>query len=214
MIIPLVFALINKRLVWAIVLVLSIFLTTSTTGIVTSFLVLAAYIFTQKIGKTAVLLFFIAGCGLFYAFTHFSEFEAGRDKIDNTNLESNIRLSQGQYVVSTMKFDEMFFGAKYSSPYNYCIRAHRAMRVVIYGENIFMSTFWWMLLRFGVIGLVLYLNIYWMIYRKSKLTLIYLAYICAIIFSSALCIGPNYIYSLIILLAIAHNYPNKKQIQK
>jgi hypothetical protein len=214
MIIPLVFALIQKRIVWAVVLMLSIFLTTSTTGIVTSFIVLAVYIFTQKIGKNSVVLFIVAGVGLFYAFTHSSAFEAGREKIDNTDIETNIRLAQGQYIVSTMKFDEMFFGTKYSTPYDYCIRASRAPRVIIYGgESIYMSTFWWILFRFGIIGLALYLNVYWMIYRKSKLTLIYLAYLCAIIFSSALCIGASYTYSLIVLLVIANNYPNKEEIQ-
>ena len=49
MYLPLAFSLIERKFIWTAAIILSEFLTTSTTGLLTSFIVLIVYVFTQKV---------------------------------------------------------------------------------------------------------------------------------------------------------------------
>lgn len=204
MICPLALALIKKQYVWSIIIIISIFLTTSTTGLVVSFVMLAMSLFANKIKTGSIIGILAVGVGLFYVLTHFSAFEYGVNKLETTDIERNVRLAQGPYIVSTMHSDEYLFGASYSTPYNYC-RAGRASDVIFYGESVYMSTFWVMILLYGIIGLILYLNIYYRLFKSSKATLPLLASLFATFFSSGYAIGGTYVFTLILLLVIARN---------
>lgn len=204
MIFPLAFSLIERKYIWTVILILSIFLTTSTTGLVVSFVLLGMSIFgTGKFKLYRTLFILLIGAGLFYALTNIEAFQYGVDKFENTDIEQNIRLVQGPYIVSTMTSGEMIFGAPYGSAYRYClVRAHN---VVFYGESVFMSTFWLMILRFGIVGLVLYLNVYYQLLRKTRLIMPLVVCIIAMLFSNPDGIGSTYTFSLILLLCIANN---------
>jgi hypothetical protein len=205
MICPLALSLIEKKYLWAIALILSIFLTTSTTGLVLSFVLLGASLFIQKKIKIKTSLgLLIIGGGLFFALTHFDVFEAGVEKVENTDASTNVRLSQGPHIVSTMYPSEWLFGAFYGTVYSYC-KSGRAPMVEYYGESVYMSTFWMMILLYGVIGLVLYLNIYYKLFKSSKATWPLLACLFATLFSSGYGISGTYVFTLILLLVVARN---------
>lgn len=202
MICPLFFALEEKKYWWSILIIISVFLTTSTTGIAVSFIMLTVSLLKSrnKLSSSTLLLVVIGVC-LFFALTRFEAFSAGVEKIENTEVSTNVRLSQGPYVVGTMHTSEFVFGAPYSTPYNYCI-AGRAPEVQFYGESVYMSTFWQMILLYGVIGLLLYLNIYYHIFKRSRITWPLVVSLCAVMFSSNYSIGNNFIYTLIVLLVL------------
>lgn len=201
MICPLFFALADKKYIWVVILILSMFLTTSTTGLILSFVILGVSALSErkvKIGAWIVTI--LIGGGLYIAVTNMSAFEAGIEKFENTDVTTNVRLSQGVYVVGTMNPSEYIFGVPYSTAYNYC-KAGRAPNVVIYAESVYMSTFWELLLLFGIVGLVLYLNIYLQLLRLSRKTLTLVSALFVVLFSSSIGIGVTFVFTLIILLA-------------
>ena len=201
---PLALSMMDRKWSWSATLILSIFLTTSTTGLVLSFLLMGMTLFGNRLRKGTMVAVVVLAGAMFYSLTHFDAFNAGVEKFENTNTETNVRLSQGIYVVSTMEPAEFIFGAPYSSTYSYC-KSGRAPNVVYYGESVFMPTFWLMILCYGIAGLLLYLNIYWKIYKTSKKTMPYIVCLIAVMFSSGYCIEGLYIFTLIFLLVIARS---------
>ena len=144
---------------------------------------------------------------MLFALTHVEAFKGSTEKLDNTDVETNMRLSQGPYVVSTMNFDEMILGTQYSSAYQYC-SAGRAPYVVFYDEEVFMSTTWKLILIYGVVGLLLYLTFYYKIAKGNRETVPLVVCLIAVMFSSGYGLGLSFVYSGIPLLLLYY----KKQI--
>ena len=207
MYVPLAFSLIEKKYIWSFIIILANFLTTSTTGILTSFIMLGVYVFSQKISLKIRILVIMLGAILFLSLANVEAFQAGVSKMEETDTESNIRLSQGPYIVSTMQQDEYLFGASYHDAYHYCL-AGRAPMVVFYTESVFMSTFWFILLHYGVTGMVLYLMFYFRFIKKERETLPLIACLIATMFSSGYGVGPNFVYTSICLFMIVQSKTN------
>lgn len=211
---PLAFSLIDKKYIWTIVMIMSIFLTTSTTGIFVSFIMLfVSLINHRKLNKKTIFFVGLIIVSSFFALTRFEAFEYGMEKLEDTDYESNVRITQGPYVVGTMEAGEYVFGVPYSSAYNYC-KSGRALSVSTYGKSVYMSTFWMMLLLYGVVGLVLYLNVYYRIFKKSRDTWPLIACLCGVLFSSGYGFGVFYTYTTIVLLAISNGSKKVSQSLK
>lgn len=206
MYIPLIFSLIDRKFFWTVIIIVSEFLTTSTTGLLTSFIMLIAYIFTQKVSLKIRFFTLLLGGAMFFSLTHIEAFKGSTEKLDNTDVETNMRLSQGPYVVSTMTLDEMVCGVPFSSAYQYC-SAGRAPYVVFYDEEVFMSTTWKLILIYGFIGLYLYLLFYYKLARGNRETIPLVVCLVAVMFSSGYGIGLSFVYSGIPLLLLY--YKNK-----
>lgn len=201
---PLAFSLIDKKYIWTFIIILANFLTTSTTGILTSFILLGVYVFTQKVSFKVRLLVIMLGAILFVSLTNVEAFQAGVSKLEETDTESNIRLAQGPYIVSTMHQHEYLFGAAYHDAFHYCL-AGRAPMVVFYTESVFMSTFWLILLHYGVTGMILYLLFYYRFIKIDRATLPLIVCLVATMFSSGYGVGPNFVYTSIILFMIVQS---------
>lgn len=202
---PLTLSLMDRKYPWAIVMILSVFLTTSTTGIFVCFIMLFVSLINQRrISKKTVIMVGMIMVISYFSLTRFEVFEYGINKIEDTDAETNVRLSQGPYVVSTMKSGEFIFGAPYSSPFRYC-KAGRAPFVRYFGESVFMSTFWQLILLYGVVGLCFYLNIYYKLFKKSRDTWPLLVCLCVVLFSSGYMLGVFYTFTTIVLLALSKN---------
>lgn len=203
MYIPLMFSLIDKKFIWTAIIIISEFLTTSTTGLLTSFIMLIAYIFTQKVSIKIRLFTLLLGGAMLFSLTHVEAFKGSTEKLDNTDVETNVRLTQGPYVVSTMNREEMVCGAPYSSAYQYC-SSGRAPYVVYYGKEVYMSTTWRLILIYGFIGLYLYLSFYYKIIRENRETIPLVACLIVIMFSSGFGVGLSFVYSGIPLLLLCY----------
>lgn len=204
MLCPLVLALIDKKYIWVSIMILSIYLTTSTTGIVLSFVILIAYLLSKKVRFEYFLVIGLLGVAMVYSLNEVDAFSFGVEKLEGTDATTNVRLSQGPKVVSSMQGGEYILGVPYSTAYNYC-KSGRMTDVHFYGQNVYMSTFWNILLCYGVIGLLLYLNIYYKLFRKSRLLWPILICLLATMFSDPDGFGPSYCHKLIFMLAIATN---------
>ena len=86
MYVPLVFSLIEKKYIWTCVIILANFLTTSTTGIFTSFILLGVYVFSQKVSFKIRLLVISLGAILFLSLTNIEAFQTDRK---STRLNSS-----------------------------------------------------------------------------------------------------------------------------
>jgi len=204
MVCPLALSLIDKKYIWSIVIILSIFLTTSTTGLLLSFIMLAVSLAANNARISSGIIVVAIGLGLFYILNNSELFGAGIEKIENTEASTNVRLSQGPNVVNSMRPSEFVFGVPYSSAYNYC-KAGRFTDVMYYGESVYMATFWNMILLYGFVGLILYLFIYWKLFRMSRLIWPILLGVCVTLFSDPDFIYGSYVYKLIFMLVIATN---------
>lgn len=208
MYIPLMFSLIDKKFIWTAIIIISEFLTTSTTGLLTSFIMLIAYIFTQKVSIKIRLFTLLLGGAMLFSLTHVEAFKGSTEKLDNTDVETNVRLTQGPYVVSTMNREEIICGAPYSSAYQYC-SSGRAPYVVYYGKEVYMSTTWRLILIYGFIGLYLYLLFYYKIIRENRETIPLVACLIVIMFSSGFGVGLSFVYSGIPLLLLCYKKEKK-----
>lgn len=210
MYIPLAFALIDRKFLWAILIILSGFLTSSTTGLLTSFIMLLAYVFTQKVDFRVRLTTVFVGALMAFLLFNMSQFETGIDKFEGTDVGTNMRLSQGPYVVGTMNSDEFVFGAPYDNAYQYC-RSGRAPMVVFYDEEVFMSTIWILILKFGFIGLFLYVFYYYKIMKECRQCIPLGVCLLVTMFSSGYVMGITFVYTSIPMLLIY--YQNKRNLK-
>lgn len=210
MVCPLAFSLIDKKYIWSVAIILTIFLTTSTTGILLSFIMLAVSLAANKARISSGIIVVAIGLGLFYILNNSELFGAGIEKIENTEASTNVRLSQGPNVVNSMRSSEIIFGVPYSSAYDYCKAGHFT-DVVYYGESVYMATFWNMILLYGLVGLILYLHVYWKLFRMSRLIWPILIGVCVTLFSDPDFIYGSYVYKLIFMLVIASNDSNIKE---
>lgn len=204
MYVPLAFSLIDGKYIWSVIIILSEFLTTSTTGLLTSFIIIIAYIFTQKGSLKMRLLIILLGGIMFFSLIHVRAFQTGVDKLVNTDVETNIRLTQGAYVVNTMMAEELLLGAPYHSAYDYCLDG-RAPNVLFYDNEVYMSTIWMLILKYGFVGLFLYMLFYIQIVRKKRESIPLVLCLCVTMFSSAYGLGGTFVYTSIPLLLLYYD---------
>ena len=211
---PIVLSLLNKRYWWTGVLIVSMLMTSSTTGLLATFIILASYMITQGLFKGRNILILLFATALLFAFENLSLFDTGLDKLENTDWETNVRIQQGPRIVASMYAGEFPFGAPYDGAYNY-VKDGRLPggEVEFYGEAVFMSTFWQMILTLGVVGLILYLLIFFSIAKKNKHTIPLIVCLVVIMFTGTMYLGVNFCYTLIVLYVLAIQYWPIKMIK-
>ena len=169
---------------------------------------------TQGLFKGRNILILLFATALLFAFENLSLFDTGLDKLENTDWETNVRIQQGPRIVASMYAGEFPFGAPYDGAYNY-VKDGRLPggEVEFYGEAVFMSTFWQMILTLGVVGLILYLLIFFSIAKKNKHTIPLIVCLVVIMFTGTMYLGVNFCYTLIVLYVLAIQYWPIKMIK-
>lgn len=201
MIIPLFVALLEQKFLYAVAIILTIFMSSSTTGLLGVFLMAAVYVFTEKTRAwTKITLIGLSGVLVAVLLTT-SFFEQGINKINNTDLETSVRMAQGPYVVSTMKPSEFIVGVPYGDAYDYCMHSGRAGEVEVYGESVYMPTLWNILLVWGVVGLFFYVYIMWYYYRRNKELAPFVVFFYATMVSSSYMIGITFCFHMLFIMS-------------
>ncbi|MCE2771171.1 MAG: hypothetical protein LW711_14375 [Saprospiraceae bacterium] len=202
MLVPLFLALKENKLLWAGIIIISLFLSTSSTGIAISFILLLFYIFTQKVKLWLKILIIIGGIGLAFLLLSSSFFEVGMNKISNTNIELAERLVNGLFVVQEMNPSDYVLGIRYANPYDYYLAGNVSNFLVMVSDNgMFVSSFWLVIIRFGIIGLIIYLNIFFKIINNYRDILPYILCIFVQLFSNADMIGSGFLFQFIFILS-------------
>lgn len=168
MMVPLFLSLRDKKFIWSTIIIASMFLSTSTTGITMSLFMLVCYLFTQKINvKSKVLIVVIAGAFIWSLFST-DLFSAGLDKMSQTDIESTSRIVNGPAMVFNMPFMDILTGMPAANPYDYYMSGGFYSNEIVVKENsIYCSTIWLVLAKYGVLGVFLFL---WLYVKPIKVT--------------------------------------------
>lgn len=202
MLVPLFLALKENKLLWAGIIIISLFLSTSSTGIAISFLLLLFYVFTQKDKLWLKTLIIIGGVGLASLLVRSSFFEVGMSKMINTNIELNERLVNGPFVVQEMNPSDLVLGIRYANPYDYYRAGNVSNPFVTVSDNgMFVSSFWLVIIRFGIMGLLLYLNIFFKIINNYRDILPFILCIFVELFSNPDMIGSGFLFQFVFILS-------------
>lgn len=212
--IPLFLCLLYKKYIVAFVVMISMILSTSTTGLVVSFLMVGIYFFTQKVSlkwKLFIMGIIVCSCLLI---SKSSYFERTMDKVANTELAKNERTSVGLMTLPQLKSEDLLFGIPYANLGHMYDAGQIRGDYMLLGEGsvhtIFVPSFWSIWFQYGIIGLILYLLIYWKIFKQSKLLLPYLGVVLVTMFSNSESVGCTFIYQLSFMYCFIRAQQNNK----
>lgn len=206
---PIFLSLMDRRFIWTAILILSVFLSSSTTGLFASFIILVVYLISQGSfkgraikGRTITTSIAIVGIValMVMSLLYTDYFSIGIEKLNNTNFETNVRIWQGPMIVKTMRYSEMIFGVPYGDVMDY-VRDGRVQTSLLYGEgtDVFMSTIWRVIFKLGIVGLLLYLNIFYRIVKDFKLVLPLILCLFVVMFTGSMYLGGWFVFYVIML---------------
>lgn len=190
MLIPLFIALQEKKIVSVIILTLMMFLSTSSNGIFFALGLLLIFALTSKGLKIwHKVLFLAVGVGLVYTLLTSELFEQGINKIENTDLAENPRTANGIKYVSSLPPETFILGIPSANPTDYYME-HKsyfsgADLDIRTGEAIYITTIWLVIIKYGIIGLVLFLWMYFSYYKRAKSILPYIAILGVALFTQS-----------------------------
>lgn len=213
---PLALSLINKKYWWATIIVISMLLTTSTTAFFSVFIILGVFAITQGLFRRNAFVIIIVGVILYYGYSNLSFFDVGRSKMEETDYEANVRIQQGPALVGTMYWNEFIFGAPYNDLTEYYFDGRtRGVETKISADNtLYITTAWNLIFSFGIVGLLLYLNVYYRLLKRCRILLPYIICLLVTMFTASIYIGVVYAYTMIILYTIAIQYNPKDELNK
>lgn len=200
MLVPLFYALKDKRFPFALIIAASMIVSTSTTGIFMAIFMVAFYSLTQKQKLVYRLVGILAIVGLVYFLLNSTYATSGLEKLQSTNLEENNRTINGVLIAQSMNLSDWLFGVPYANLQDAYEADYINKNLIIYGDGeVFVSAFWICLCCQGLIGLFFFLNIYWQIFKVDKNILPYMICIIVGLFSNPDILGVSYIFQLIIM---------------
>ena len=203
MLIPMLFSLLEKKYVFTFAIVFLNLLSGSTNGIALSFLMLAFYALTQDVGLMSKVLVTIAGVAMGYFLMTSELFEVGVEKMNNTEIGSNQRLHNGIALIKAMPLEHIITGFPANDVTDYYYKNQNikiADITPLDTGNVFVSDFWGVLAKYGIIGLLLYFNIYLFFFKKDRALRPYLLTLFVAMFSQCLFPGPLFAFQMMILL--------------
>lgn len=205
--VPLFISLYERNYMWASVLMFSIFLSTSTNGIALSSIMIGTFVMTQKVKKRYKVLMVAMMAVMVFLLFNTEIFSAGLDKINNTDLEANARTMNGIILFNAMPASDLILGFSAPNVDDY-VASGQINAVFIANEKIFLPTFWSMLSKFGVIGLIIYLSTYFAVIFQNKKLLPYMVVLFVAMFTQGIGIQGTYIFQMLFMLVFVN------QVQK
>ena len=219
MLLPLFMSLIDRKFVISFIIIVSMLLSTSTSGVVLSFMMLGVYFFTQKVSLKWKVLVAVGAVCIGLILIKSSLFERTMDKVEKTDLSENERTSIGFTLLPQLEFNEVLLGI----PYANISDMYNAGRLKVesftwYDEKgktvVFVPTFWNMLFIFGIFGLFLYLFVYIKLFRQSRLMLPYSLIIVAKMFSDPTAISASHLFEICFMMSFLRWEQTVKQLKK
>lgn len=210
MIFTLFFAVRKQKYVWAVLVGLSIILSTSTTGLAMIPVMMTLFVFLGKSKwyKKIFMGVILVGLALFFFNSKWASM--GLEKLESTELSENSRTANGIILASKMTAGDMIIGVPYASATDY-FHSSDAAGANVFVDNaggVFISGFWQALIFYGIIGLLLYLNIYWSILKKKREIIPILGCLVVAMFSNPDFIGAYWTFSMMFLISFVNNTNN------
>lgn len=173
---PLFFSLYYRKWGFSVIIVFFILLTTSTNGVIFVGTMILAFLTTQHVspkirfGMIGIVLIFVV------MFTSMEMFSKGKNKLEDTNVDTTSRLINGPLLVQAMPWEHLIVGFPAANSNDYIDKTEYVRGVPLIGHPLggyFISSFWATIAKYGYVGLILFFVGYYSIYKKNK-SLIYL----------------------------------------
>lgn len=213
MMIPLFVSMTQKKWLLMVSWLFFIFLSTSTNGIILAPIMIVVYVLSQK-GKFGSKLFYIVVVvGMAWFLNSSDIFEFGKNKMLETEVETNARLSNGPLLVAQMPTEHIIFGLPEHDLRHYLSFNNLNVQFFSSNNGVFLSDFWRVLVSYGIFGLFLYLLVYFRLIRLDKTLLPYIIALYVAMFSQGLSFSSTYLFQLCFMYCWIKNNP-VKQLEK
>ena len=202
MMIPLFLSLIERNFVWSAIIMFTVLLSTSTNGIVFSFILIVGYVLTQKIGTKYKLIMVVFGVAFAYFLINSSLFESGVEKINETDYEHTSRLYNGPTIVANLPTNHLILGIPRFNVYEYYSKTSYlgATQLLEKDDEIFLPTLYFIITKYGLVTLAIYIWLLVYIFKKDRKIWPYLIVIVVGMFSQIAVLNLSWTYSMIFML--------------
>lgn len=204
MIIPMFLCLTERSFLVAIVYALSVFLSSSTNGIIFTVVLFLMFVLSggnfrtnQKVLTAIVLV------GLGYVLFNSELFTQGVDKMENTEISGNQRISNGYNLLRATPGIYLVTGADAANVNDFLVKhpeIDKTKLTFLGTGNLFVSDFWRIWIKYGIFGLVLVLWMYLATYRRCKALRPYIVVLLIAFFSQSVVFGSIWGYQWIFML--------------
>ena len=131
--------------------------------------------------------------------------------MNDTNLSENVRVINGFLVAKAMSMSDYIFGIPFANATDFCYSRNITGSVILDGNgNVFISGFWIALIRYGIISLLLYLNLYLQIIKLDKTIFPFWLCIVIALFTNPDFLGANFLF----ILLFSYTYVKQRNIKK
>ena len=222
LIIPLYLLMNDGKIFYSILLSIVILLTTSSTGIYYLLVMWAYWLLksenTNLVKWSIIFTLFI----VIITFLTTNTFKSSSEKIsqdlediqttDFQMLEGNIRLFSGPLLFSTLNPAQILFGLRSSSVDDYVNNSTgSSLDYLKIGRKIFLPSFWLIWASYGLVGLILYLNIFYRFYKKNKRLAPLMLVLVTGMFIQKIGLGPVFMFYFIFLSSDSRFHNNVLQ---
>jgi len=211
MMVPLAWSLMRKNIFLALLISLTILLSTSSNGFFQVFLLWIFYVLTLRKVKMRfkVSVFFLIVI-MFWAVNSSSFFEAGISKIEDTEFGDNVRVTAGFNFYKNLPVENKILGVNAPNLSDYVKSNPETIRGfavdISKSGAVYFPVFWVFMSKFGLIGGLLLLYLFLSFYKYEKLRIY--VFICLVsMFVQSL----GLVYPLVFMLTYRQQLLNSKR---
>ena len=198
----------KKELLFAIAITLSIFLSTSSTGILLSLFLWSYLIFSNKFKRKYKIMIIIILCSFIAAFFYLSVFDFALQKLLNTKFEDSLRLSVGYQIYAALPSFEKIVGIVAPNLKDYLLGDKLWFPwMQLYPERLigYTNTASRVFIQYGFIGGFLYLLLFYKMFRwDDKSCRGYLLVIFLTMFGQSMFLGSMFLLQFIIYFGLCN----------
>jgi len=173
----------REKIFFSGVITVTILLSTSTTGVLITAILWGIFMLNSKevVGMKKIFLIFIV-ISVAIIFIELPIFEKTITKLGNTDFFSNIRITAGLNIYKDADMMTQLFGIKYNTTEQYFLSTIADLGKYNMSTNAhwlgFVNSIARSLLMYGIIGGILYVNLFYRIFKDSKKELTPYIFIC------------------------------------
>jgi len=208
MLIPMMYFLIRRKFLIVAAIMLALFLSTSSTGVMLSLIMLFLYSVLGKNTKIWLRVFlFIFLLVMIYVLLNTDIFSASVNKIQNTDIETTSRLFNGPELFRIMPFSYFITGVPYANITDYFFQSaegHMSF-LMVKEDSVFIPTFYLIIAKYGIGVFLVYLYSYIKPLYRNRELLSYVSVLFIAFFFASTALGSNYAYQMIFIYAYIKN---------
>lgn len=206
MLVPMAYFLTKRNFAILGVIMIAMFLSTSSTAVVLSLLMLFLYIVLGKgtgMWLRIVMLLFMAA--MIYVLLNSSLFVTSVDKIKNTDVETTSRLFNGPELFRNMSFIDFLIGIPFAnvSDFYYQYAVSHGSRLLTKEHTVFVPTFYVIIAKYGILLFLFYLNIFIEPIKRYRELWPYVGILFIAFFFASNAIGASFVFQMIFIYTYA-----------